>query len=379
MKNGKIFKNQSIIPLYLGITGHRDIRDEDRTTLKHLISEFIKKKLEQCPYTPVVLLTPLAEGADQIAAMAAIECKIKYIAVLPMPKEEYKKDFKTDEGLKNYNHFLSSAFSVIELPFLEELKNEKANELDWRKEQYYQNGLFIARQCHTLIALWDGFDSWNKGGTADIVKLKKSGIPGRFDDVSRKLHQRQTGPIFHIITPRISKSIPVNPLKTHNYYPTHYGKDYNLAKKTNDKFLMLIDSFNKDVAKYSPSLNEKVKTSICYLFKSNTEFKLSPGIQTIAERFAIAGELATLYQKRRILALRVLLSLVVFAFLFMQIYLEFYHKSVILLLYPLTMGIGAIWFLMAQKKRYEYKHEDYRALSEAYRVQFYLRVCRKKR
>jgi hypothetical protein len=36
------------------------------------------------------------------------------------------------------------------------------------------------------------------------------------------------------------------------------------------------------------------------------------------------------------------------------------------------MGIGALWFLNANRRHYEQKHEDYRALSEAYRVQQYL-------
>jgi len=42
------------------------------------------------------------------------------------------------------------------------------------------------------------------------------------------------------------------------------------------------------------------------------------------------------------------------------------------------MGLGALWFLHASRKRFEQKHEDYRALSEAFRVQFYLTVAQKK-
>jgi hypothetical protein len=41
-----------LIPLYLGVTGHRNIRDEDRADLKQLIKEYIEKKQKQCPHTP---------------------------------------------------------------------------------------------------------------------------------------------------------------------------------------------------------------------------------------------------------------------------------------------------------------------------------------
>jgi hypothetical protein len=59
--------------------------------------------------------------------------------------------------------------------------------------------------------------------------------------------------------------------------------------------------------------------------------------------------------------------------MFFQAYAEFWHnRPLLLLLYPLTMGIGALWFLNANRRHYEQKHEDYRALSEAYRVQLYL-------
>src|SRR5665647_234045 len=110
----KIKQNNYLIPLYLGITGHRDIRDEDRDILKQKIRDFIKKKQNQCPNTPVILLTPLAEGADRIAALAAIDCKIDFIAVLAMPKEEFKHDFEENNTGEEFESILAQAFDVIE-------------------------------------------------------------------------------------------------------------------------------------------------------------------------------------------------------------------------------------------------------------------------
>lgn len=370
-------QKESLIPLYLGITGHRDIRDEDMAVLKQLIKEFIKKKQNQCPHTPVILLSPLAEGADRIAALAAIECKIDFIALLPMPAEEYKKDFVLHESIVEFENLITKASSIIELPLQEGVTIKNVNTLEKRNEQYYQNGLFLARQCHTLIALWDGIDNGKKGGTSNVVKLKQSGIPGKFEDRKKRLHHLQTGPIYHIITPRKSNPFIEKPIPKKISYPIHYGEDLGTAVKYDEEIHNRIDSFNKDVIAKWPDLQKIVKAIAKELFTNHPHLEQDKSLNEIAKKYAIAGELSGIYQRKRFRALQVLLSLVVLAFLFLHSNTEFFHEPLILLLYPVTMGIGAIWFFIASRKHYEYKHEDYRALSEAYRIQFFLKACGK--
>ena len=375
----KTTKNRSnLLPLYIGVTGHRDVRDEDRETLKQMIRDFIEKKQKQCPNTPVVILTPLAEGADQIAAEAAIECEIDFVAVLPMPVEEYKKDFVNAESAGEFETLLAKASFKIELPLQAGTSIDQVNnDIEKRNEQYYQNGLFIASQCHTLVALWDGTDNGKKGGTADVVKLKKSGIPGKLEYTAKRLHYLQTGSIYHIITPRKSNSVPKNLLTVKIYYPAYYTSNIDKAEKNDQEILNRIDSYNKDVSKLGLALKGKIKKSTSNLCSNYPDLENNPIVQIIAEKHAVAGELATFFQNKRYFAVKVLLALVVLAFLFLHINTEFLHQPLVLLLYPITMGVGAVWFLIARWKRYEYKHEDYRALSEAYRVQFFLKACGK--
>lgn len=373
---GKTTKTRfKLLPLYIGVTGHRDIRDEDRGILKQGIKDFIEKKQKQCPNTPIVLLTPLAEGADRIAAEAALDCNVDFIAVLPMPVDEYRKDFVNVESTKEFERLLALRSFKIELSLQKGTSIDQVNkDIKYRNEQYYQNGLFIARQCHILLALWDGTDNGKKGGTADVVKLKKSGIPGKFEDNSKRLRHLQTGPIYQIITPRISHAIPENPFSVINY-PAQLGAN-KLKAVDNDRVILdHIDSFNKDMIKFGPRLKEKIDNSTNYLLKNYPDLSQSQILINIAEKHAVAGELATFFQKRRFLALKVLLFLIVLAFIFLHSNAEFFHEPKILLLYPITMGIGAIWFIIARKKRYEYKHEDYRALSEAFRIQFFMKAC----
>ena len=363
------------IPLYISITGHRDIRDEDKNLLKKIIKDFIKDKQSQCPYTPLVLLTPLAEGADRIAAEAASESGIDFIGTLPMPIEEYKKNFDAHGSVEEFNSLLSKASGIIEIPLLEGVSIEEFhNNQKLRNEQYYQTGLFNARYCYYLIALWDGTDNNKKGGTADVVKIKQSGIPGNLSSSSSRLQDLQTGPIYHIVTPRVSNSLPENSFEARFIYPEHYGVDEVRKKKHDDELVKNIDAFNKDFSNYSQTLSGRIQKSAEELLKSDLDFNDSPVLQDIACKHGIATGLAAFFQTRRFRALRVLLFLIVIAFLFLQIYGEFYHKPFMLLLYPITMGIGAIWFYIARRRKYEHKHEDYRALAEALRVRFYLNV-----
>lgn len=374
---GKSLQNKALIPLYLGITGHRDIMDKNWNDLKKLIIDVFVHKQNQCPDTPIILLTPLAEGADRIAAHAAIECKIEFIAILPMPVDEFKHDFLSSDSLKEFNDLLSKASKVIELPLQEGVTIKDLTNIDKRNEQYYQSGLFISRQCHTLIAFWDGIDNKKKGGTADIVRLKKSGIPMKFEQNSKKLNQLQTGLIYQIITPRLSNPVIDNPFTIKMLFPYRYGNDHVKAKKDDEETLKRIDSYNRVVSWRLPHLEKGAKISANNLFDGYPHLKQDLKLQSIAEKFAVAGELANSFQSKRYYALKGLLSLVVLAFLFLHSNAEFFHEPLILLLYPVTMGIGAIWFFIANAKKYEYKHEDYRALSEAFRIQFFLKAAGK--
>jgi hypothetical protein len=349
------------IPLYIGITGHRDIRDEDKALLRELIKKILNEKIGQCPDTPIVLLTPLAEGADRLAAWAALECGISYVCPLPMPVDEYRKDFITPGSLHEFNELLEQSEMWFEIPLPEgihpeDLQKDKAK----RDEQYYQIGFYIARYSQLLIALWDGVEQVKRGGTAHIVNLKIKGLPSEHPQLKQKLKNLQTGPIYHILTPRKTADIDGYLPEGKMIYPDYGGADHSVAAAMDKRFLKHIDTYNHDVKML---LSEFSKNHL------SAEQRI-PG--SIARFQAITDFLATYFQTRRFFALKVLLILTVIAFMFFQAYAEFWHRPLLLLLYPLTMGIGALWFLNANRRNYEQKHEDYRALSEAYRVQFFL-------
>src|SRR5512146_640548 len=86
------------IPIVIGVTGHRDLQEQDRDELLKLVHNIIDEKIRQpCRNSPLFILSPLAEGADRLVAWAALEHRAELIAILPMPVEEYEKDFKSPE------------------------------------------------------------------------------------------------------------------------------------------------------------------------------------------------------------------------------------------------------------------------------------------
>lgn len=54
--------------LVVGVTGHRELRNEDRDSLQAQVRSFFLDLRTRYPELPLVLLSPLAEGADSLVA-----------------------------------------------------------------------------------------------------------------------------------------------------------------------------------------------------------------------------------------------------------------------------------------------------------------------
>ncbi len=159
--------------LRFGITGHRPPRlVEDRhDTIKEQCAEIFRlaqQSLEELqPRHPDVfssepaqakLVSSLAEGADVLAAEAALESGLHLSACLPFPPEVYAKDFGEEEWRRTAA-LIEKADSILALT--DYSRGDEAG--------YEIAGQIVLGQSDILVAVWDGEAARGRGGTTQII------------------------------------------------------------------------------------------------------------------------------------------------------------------------------------------------------------------
>lgn len=137
------------------------------------------------------VVSALAEGADTIAAQAALDRKEKDFvldAPLPFAIAVYEDDFKTDGAKVDYRQLLDRARSVLALPG--ERKGPTDTDAEGKRKEsrsYEAVGLTVLSQSDILLAIWDGGESRGRGGTTDILNAAaRSGTPVIHIDIDGK-------------------------------------------------------------------------------------------------------------------------------------------------------------------------------------------------
>ncbi|MGI8610846.1 MAG: hypothetical protein ACR2KH_01005 [Sphingomicrobium sp.] len=114
------------------------------------------------------LHTPLATGADQIAAICARSSGYFVRAVLPFEPTEYRKDFADGEELDGFEQALAAADEIVALP------GDRSD----LEGAYVLVGESLVGTADVVIAIWDGEQGRGPGGTAHVVELAlRSSVP----------------------------------------------------------------------------------------------------------------------------------------------------------------------------------------------------------
>jgi hypothetical protein len=186
-------------PLVFGVSGHRDLIRTDLPELRKQLQAVFNRFRLAYPNASFELLSPLAEGADRIAAEVALASGIKLAVPMPMVQADYERDFTTAESLGEFRRLLATANSQWEVS--DDQPNSLLSDSNRRTQRYAAVGDFIARTSHVLILLWDGRDNQKIGGTAWVKKRREHWI--------RVAEEKGTLPdvfgyvgTIHIVTPR---------------------------------------------------------------------------------------------------------------------------------------------------------------------------------
>jgi hypothetical protein len=160
----------TIVPPYalrLGVTGHRRLTDEPaiagavRGLLDRLHASFAREAAVPVAWT---LVSPLAQGADRIVARAALERPgARLEVVLPLPVDEYRRDFTGLADAAAFDELLDRAARVVGPPCASAVGAS-------REQAYLRAGQQVVDACEVLVAVWDGRPAAREGGTADVVR-----------------------------------------------------------------------------------------------------------------------------------------------------------------------------------------------------------------
>ncbi len=180
------------IPIVVGVTGHRDLREQDISALKEAVAGELASLRKRYPHSDVVVMTSLAEGADQLCAETALEMGLGIISVLPMPIEEYAEDFEGKPLAKLYELAGKSSQTFVSKwtePFEE-----------GRDYLYRQAGFYVSGHSHILMALWNGAEGDSRGcGTYAAVDIA---LRNRSHGAAGEQLRHANGTVIQIVTPR---------------------------------------------------------------------------------------------------------------------------------------------------------------------------------
>ena len=143
----------------IGITGHQRLND---AAAWKWVGDVIRSELSIFS-PPLVGITSLAIGADQLLARLILERGGRIRAILPY--RDIERSFLL-EDLPNFRQLVDQA------------ETEVLNTPGTDQDAYLAAGLRVADLSDVLIAVWDGQPAEGKGGTADIVAYAvRRGVP----------------------------------------------------------------------------------------------------------------------------------------------------------------------------------------------------------
>ncbi|HEX6612861.1 MAG TPA: hypothetical protein VF022_03235 [Rhodanobacteraceae bacterium] len=354
-------------PLVIGVTSHRNIPAREIEPIRARVRELLAQWQREFPHSPLVVLSALAEGGDQLVAQEGLNCGARLIAPLPLPRDLYERDFSDDATRAAFDALCAQAH-VIQLPLLpgHTLAGISQSGVE-RNHQYAQAGAFVARHCHLLLAIWDGKNSDRVGGTAQVVQYYLGGVmPGHIER-RRGARRYQLGGgderlVCNLVCSRDEPDgAPQAPLKPGEIIWRTGSEASAPGEPMPGAFHAMFahaDEFNEDAANYREEIEgaaaDEERTSLDALFRA-------------------ADWLAVHFQKRVLLAMRVTYTVAALMGIAFAVYDNLSAQNYMIYVFLLLFAAGIVISTIARKREWHRKYLDYRALAEGLRVQDYWR------
>ena len=359
--------------LCVAVTAHRDLVAAETPAIEHRVEACLRELSDTFPDLPVTLLTPLAEGGDQLAARVALRMNLPVIAVLPMERGEFERDFASAENLAEFRRLLGQAAEVITLP------TAPGNDAPPRSEaarqiQYAQVGVFLSNHCQVLLALWDGKEGARFGGTGQVVRFHLTAVMPGFDADSSPaglLADDENDLVHHIVCSRDRPGgTPAAGLRPQDATWFSSRNDGERTPALPGEYRVLLDRLQK-FARDWRAKPEIVQRNSAGLLERAPDLELTSGADLTNEQFRAADALAVHYQRRVHSSLRATHVLAVLMGLVLLVYSEFDGPNYMVLAFLAMFFGGVAVHVTGESREWHRKYLDYRTLAEGLRVQLY--------
>lgn len=143
------------------VSGHRHLTVTP--SLERGIGEAIERIDASFPGYQFHVLSCLAEGADRLLSQYLMEAlRAELMVVLPLPEEEYMRDFRSALSIQEYWALKNRATRVVQTtsrlarPFAYQIANQK-----------------LLEKADLVMVIWDGLPARGPGGTAEMVAMAR--------------------------------------------------------------------------------------------------------------------------------------------------------------------------------------------------------------
>jgi len=372
----RLARRSYAVPLMVAVTGHRDLLPAEVPRIRERVREFLTQLRDDYPDRLVAVMSALAEGADRLVAEEAVTLRLPLTVILPMPRDLYVRDFSTPQSRAQFDQLCSAAVDVFELPLtpgntVASIREQGKN----RARQYAQAGVFLCAHCHVLLALWDGKQTDQLGGTSQVVRFHHEDVmPGytpRATASRLTLTDDESDLVYHIACSRDrpdgAPAAGLVPLEATWFTTDEQHPRVSEMPFRHRQVFERANEFSQEAQAHAAAIDRER-----YPLLTDEQAMLLPeGLQDINQVFCAADWLAIRYQKKVLLTLRVTHAC---AFMTGLAYLSYTDvESVRALLFVIlglmVTAVGASH--IASRGAWHRKYLDYRTLAEGLRVQFY--------
>lgn len=358
-------------PLVVGVTSHRNIPADEIEPIRQRVRNFLAQLRRDFPALPLVVLSALAEGGDQLVAHEALAAGARLVAPLPLPREMYVDDFADPVVRASFDTLCVQA-EIVQLP---PPKGQSLLDIGTpglaRDRQYAKAGVYIASHCHVLLAIWDGKESGRLGGTAQIVKYHLSGsMPGLIDrrlDTRHVLGGGDESLLYHIVCSRDgpdgASAEGLLPLQVLWRTADAASAADSLPADFRLMFARMVE-FNRECDKYADGIVAAAPA------RPAAETRRTAAIDRL---FHAADWLAMHFQQRVLLAMRLTYTLAALMGIAFTFYAHMPAQNFLIYLFLFLFASGGAVAVLARYRGWHRKYLDYRALAEGLRIQSYWR------